>query len=159
MEDEDVRRCVMSRSLIPWRGRLPQFVGEFEREVENLMEQFFANGNKTGGVQAFAPRTTLAETDNEYQVEVDLPGMKPEDVQVEMRGNELWLLGERKQEKEEKGKNYHRIEQEYGRFERVIPLAAPVNEGKIKAHYQNGVLKITVPKSEAVRPKRVPVSA
>ena len=53
-----------------------------------------------------------------------------------------------------KARNYHRIEQEYGRFERVIPLAAPVSEDKIKAHYQNGVLKVTVPKSEAVRPRR-----
>ena len=70
------------------------------------------------GIQAFAPRTTVAETDKEYEVEVDLPGMKPDDVHVEMRGKELWLSGERKQEKEEKGKNYHRIEQEYGRFER-----------------------------------------
>ena len=147
----------MSRSLVPWKGRLPRFFGEFEREMENLMEQFFVNGNGAKGVEAFAPRTTLAETDTEYQVEVDLPGIKPEDIQVEIRGNELWLAGERKQEKEEKGKNYHHIEQEYGRFERVIPLAASVNDGKIKAQYQNGVLKVTVPKSEAVRPKRVPV--
>jgi HSP20 family protein len=149
----------MVRSLIPWRGRLPQFVGDFEREVESLMEQFFGDGNATRDVQAFAPRTTVAETDTEYEIQVDLPGMKPEDFQVEMRGNTLWLTGERKQEKEEKGKNYHRIEQEYGRFQRVIPLALPVSEDKITAHYQSGVLNITVPKSEAVRPKRVTVSA
>jgi len=148
----------MARSLVPWRERLPQFFGDFEKDVENLFEQFFTTGNAARGIQAFVPRTTVAETDNGYEVEVDLPGMKPEDVQVEMRGNELWLSGERKQEKEEKGKNYHRIEQEYGRFERVIPLSAPVSEDKIKAHYQNGVLKVTVPKSEAVRPKRVPIS-
>ena len=85
---------------------------------------------------------------------MDLPGVKPEDLQVEVRGNDLWLTGERHQEKEEKGKNYHRIEQEYGRFERAIPLAAAVSEDKIKAHYKNGVLKVIVPKSEAVRPRR-----
>jgi len=148
----------MTRTLIPWKERLPQFVGDFEREVETLFEHFLANGNRARGIAAFAPRTTVAETDNEYEVEVDLPGMKPEDFQVEMRGDELWLTGERKQQKEEKGKNYHRIEQEYGHFERAIPLAVPVNEGKIKAHYKNGVLKVTVPKSETVRPTRVPVS-
>jgi HSP20 family protein len=148
----------MTRSLVPWRERLPQFFGDFEKDMENLFEQFLTTGNAARGIQAFAPRTTVAETDNGYEVEVDLPGMKPDDVQVEMRGNELWLSGERKQEKEEKGKNYHRIEQEYGRFERVIPLAMPVSDDKIKAHYQNGVLKVTVPKSEAVRPKRVPIS-
>ena len=64
----------------------------------------------------------------------------------------------RKQEKEEKGKTYHRIEQEYGRFERVIPLPLPVDEGKVKAEYHDGILKIMVPKSEAVRPKRIPIS-
>ncbi|MGO8751178.1 MAG: Hsp20/alpha crystallin family protein [Thermoguttaceae bacterium] len=149
----------MERTMVPWRGRLPPFFGDFEREVENVMEQFFANGNGARGLQAFAPRATVAETDNQYEVEVDLPGIKLEDLQVEMRCNELWVAGERKQQKEEKGKNYHRIEQEYGRFERVIPLAAPVSEDKIKAHYQNGVLKITVPKSEAVRPKRVAITS
>ena len=142
----------MTRTLIPWRGRLPQVVGGFEKEMENLLEHFFANGNAALGIQAFVPRTAVAETESDYEIQVDLPGMKPEDFQVEMRGADLWLSGERKQEKEEKGKNYHRIEQEYGRFERVIPLAVPVEEDKIKAHYHNGVLKITVPKSEKVPP-------
>lgn len=149
----------MSRSLTPWKARLPQFFGDFEREMENLMEQFFSDRNGGSGVQAFAPRTTLAETESEYQVEADLPGIKPSEVQVELRGNELWLTGDRKQEKEEKGENYHRIEQEYGHFERVIPLAVPVNEDKINARYENGVLKITVPKIEAAKPKRIAISA
>ncbi len=83
----------MSRHLIPWRGRLPQSFGEFEREMENLVEQFFANGNKAAALQAFVPRTTVAETDDEYVVEADLPGLKPDDIHVEMRGNELWLSG------------------------------------------------------------------
>ncbi len=149
----------MSRHLIPWRGRLPQSFGEFEREMANLVEQFFADGSKAAALQAFVPRTTVAETDDEYVVEADLPGLKPDDIHVEMRGTELWLSGERKQEKEEKGKNYRRIEQEYGCFERVVPLAAPVDEEKITAKYQDGVLKVNVPKSDAVKPKRVPVSA
>jgi HSP20 family protein len=103
---------MMARPLVPWKAQLPQFFGDFVREVENLFEQVFTAGNAVRGIQAFVPRTTVAETDDGYEVEVDLPGMKPEDVQVEMRGNELRLTGERKQEKEEKGKNYHRIAQE-----------------------------------------------
>jgi HSP20 family protein len=70
--------------LVPWKAQLPQFFGNFEREVENLFEHFFATRNAALGIQAFAPRTTVAETDDGYDVEVDLPGMKPEDVQVEM---------------------------------------------------------------------------
>ncbi len=149
----------MTRTLAPWKGRLPQFFGEFEREMENLMEQLFSDGNTGRAMQAFTPRTTIAETENAYEIQVDLPGIQPADLQVEVRGQELWLSGERKQEKEEKGKTYHRVEQEYGRFERVIPLPAPVDEGKIKAEYHDGILKVMVPKSEAVRPKRIPISA
>ena len=147
----------MSRSLIPWRAQFPRVFGDFEKEVENLMEQFFANGNAAQDVQVFAPETTVAETDGEYVVEVNLPSIKPEDIQVEIRGNELRLSGEHNQEKEEKDENYHRIEQEYGSFEHVIPLAAPVNEKKIVAKYESGVLTVTVPKSEAVKPKPVPI--
>jgi HSP20 family protein len=147
----------MARTLVPYNARLRQFFADLERKVDNLMEQFLANRSGTRGMQAFAPRMAVAETENEYEVEVDLPGIKPEDFHVEIRENELWLTGERRHEKEESGKNYHRIEQEYGRFERVIPLAAPVSEDKIKTHYQNGVLTITAPKSEAVRSGRVPI--
>ena len=76
---------------------------------------------------------------------------------MEVRDNELWLTGERKQE-EENGKSYHCVEQHYGRFERVIPLPVEVDEGNVQAHYQDGVLKITVPKSAAVRSKRIPIT-
>ncbi len=68
---------------------------------------------------------------------------------MEVRDNELWLTGERKQEKGN-GKSYHCVERHYGRFERVIPLPVEVDEGNVQAHYQDGVLKITVPKSAAV---------
>jgi HSP20 family protein len=127
--------------------------------MENLMEQLFSDGNSGRALQAFAPRCTIAESENDFEIQVDLPGIQPADLQVEVRGQELWLSGERKQEKEEKGKTYHRIEQEYGRFERVIPLPTPVDEGAVKAEYHNGILKVLVPKSAAVRPKRIPISS
>ena len=146
----------MTNALVPLRERLPRFFGQFEKEMENVMEQFFTKGGPL--MEGFAPRTSIAETDNQFEIVVDLPGIQPKEVKVEMRGNELWLTGERKLEKEENGKNFHRIEQQYGRFERVIPLSVPVDEGTIEAHYRDGVLKITVPKSEAVRPKRIPIS-
>jgi len=146
----------MTSALVPLRERLPRFFGQFEKDMENLIEQFFTKGGPM--MEGFAPKTSIAETDKQFEVTVDLPGIQPKEVQVEMRGNELWLTGERKQEKEEKGKNFHRVEQQYGRFDRVIPLPVAVDEGKIEAHYQDGVLKITVPKSEAVRPKRIPIT-
>ncbi len=78
---------------------------------------------------------------------------------VEFKGDQLWLTGERKHETEEKGKTFHRIERRYGRFERVIPLACPVNEANIAAEYKDGVLHVTVPKAEEARPKRIEVKA
>ena len=146
----------MARGLIPWRERLPGLFGRFEKDLDNLMERLLTDGGAL--MEGFAPRVSIAETDSQFDVTVDLPGIDPKEVQVEMRGNELWLTGERKQEKEEKDKNYHRVEQQYGRFERVIPLPVAVDDGKIEAHYQDGVLKITIPKSEAVRPKRIPIT-
>ena len=145
----------MARGLVPWRKRLPGFVGQFEQDMESLVERLFTSGRAL--IEGFAPRTSIAETHNQFEVTVDLPGIEPNDVEVEIRGSELWLTGERKQEKEEKGRNYRHVEQQYGCFERVIPLPVEVDEGNIEAHYQDGVLKITVPKSEAVRAKRIPV--
>ena len=78
---------------------------------------------------------------------------------VEYKGSELWLTGERKHEKEEEGKTFHRIERRYGRFERIIPLASPVDEAKIVAEYKDGVLTVTVPKAEEARPKRIEVKS
>ena len=85
--------------------------------------------------------------------------MKPEELTVEYKGGELWLSGERKQENEEKGKTFHRIEKPYGRFERPIPLASHVDEGIISAEYHDGVLRVTVPKAEQARAKRIEVKA
>jgi HSP20 family protein len=115
------------------------------------------NGGTELTVEGFAPRTNIAETETEYEVTVDLPGMKPEDLHVEIKGDQLWLSGERKHEQEEKGKTFHRIERRYGRFERVIPLACPTDEAKISAEYKDGVLRVTVPKAEEARPRRIEV--
>jgi len=145
------------RSLVPMRTRFPWAMTEFRRGMDNLLEEFFDGGTQL--VEGFVPRADVAETENEYEVTVDLPGVKPEELTVEYKGNELWITGERKQEKEEKGKTFHRVEKRYGRFERAITLAGPVDEGKVSAEYHDGVLCVTVPKAEQARPKRIEVKA
>jgi len=125
--------------------------------MNELMDQFFGSDGGTEFALWFAPRVNLAETDQAFEVTVDLPGMKPEEFSVELKEGQLWITGERRQESEEKGKTYHRVERQYGRFQRVIPLPAAVNPEKIEAEYKDGVLHITLPKDETAQPKRIPI--
>ena len=150
----------MMSSLVPVATRFPWPMGEFRRNMNSLIEEFFGgNSGREMVAEGFVPRADVAETEDAYEITVDLPGVKPEELNVEYLGNDLWLTGERKHEKEEKGKTFHRIEKRYGRFERAIPLACPVDEAKISADYRDGVLRVTAPKTEAARPKRIEVTS
>jgi HSP20 family protein len=145
--------------MVPWNVHGPRWFDDFRQEMNQLMNQFLSS--EDGGEQglSFAPRTNLAETEQGYEVTLDLPGMKPEEFNIELREGQLWITGERKQEKEEKGKTYHRVERQYGQFRRVIPLDVPVDAEKVEAEYKEGVLRVTVPKTEGARPKRIEVKA
>jgi HSP20 family protein len=155
------------RSLFPtFESRLPpsegfsRAIARMEEEMEDLMSRFFRLGEGwEWPAEGFIPRVNLAETEGELEVTVDLPGLKPEEVKVELREGALWITGERKEEKEEKGKTYHRVERHYGEFRRAVPLPAGVEEAKIEAKFENGVLKITARKTEAAKPKHIEVKA
>jgi HSP20 family protein len=154
----------MVRSLIPWGAKLPGRLADMEREMENLMETWFAregNSEVWGpmGRLAFNPRGDLVETPTGFEVAIDLPGMKPEDFKVEMNQGDLWISGEKTEEKKENGKTYHRVERRHGTFQRVFPLPAKVKEGEITAQYEGGVLKVMLPKAEEVVPKQIPVKS
>ena len=157
----------MLRSLVPWRERslLPttdRFTGMFdqwEREMQDLMQGFWgANGGRLGTMN-FVPTVDLVENESEFVVTVDLPGLKPEEVKVEFTNGALWVTGERKEEKEEKDKTYHRVERSYGEFRRVLPFPSAVMEDKIEAKFTDGVLKVSVPKVEEPKPQRIEVKS
>jgi HSP20 family protein len=119
-------------------------------------------GPELGGLAAdrkFLPEANLAETDKAVEVTVELPGMKPEEVKVEIKGEQLWITGEKKEEKEEKGKTFHRVERRAGMFRRIFPLPVEVVQEKVEARFTEGVLKITLPKAEKVAPKQIEVKA
>jgi len=147
-----------TRSMAPWGTRGPRWFDDLRREMDDLFEQFLGGEADNGGA-LFAPRANLAETEQHYELTVDLPGMKPDDFHVELKDRELWITGERRHEAEEKGKTYHRVERAYGQFRRVIPLAADVDPEKIDAEYTDGVLRVTVPKSEAAQPRKIEVKS
>ncbi len=146
----------MLRTLTPRTERLPRPLIRFERELENLMERFFTPEEERW-LTEFAPAANVAETETGYEVTMELPGLKPEEFRVEMKEGKLWISGEKKEEQEEKGKTFHRVERKYGEFRRVIPLPGKVAEGKIEAQYKEGVLTVNIPKAEEEKPHVVPV--
>jgi HSP20 family protein len=99
------------------------------------------------------PATDIAETDKEFLFKAELPGVKKEDISVELEGNTLTIKGERKQEKEEKDKKMHRVERFYGSFMRSFTLPENVNAKAISAEMKEGVLQVHLPKTAAPESK------
>jgi HSP20 family protein len=105
----------------------------------------------------WAPAVDIQETDKEYTVKADLPEVKKEDVKVELENGVLTIEGERKQEKEEKGKRFHRVERQYGQFIRRFALPNEVDAAKVQAEFKDGVLNVKLPKSANGKGKSVEI--
>lgn len=146
----------MLATLVPRVERLPRPLVRFEREFENLMHGLLGPEER-GWLNGFVPAANVAETETGYEVTMELPGMKPEEFSVEFKNGELWISGEKREEKEEKGKIFHRVERRHGEFRRVIPLPGDVAQEKVEAEFKEGVLKVMVPKTEEAKPRRVEV--
>jgi HSP20 family protein len=116
------------------------------------------NGKESMVVADWAPSVDVSETDGEYQIKAEIPDVKKEDVKVTLEDGVLTIQGERKFEKEEKGKKYHRVERSYGSFVRSFTLPDLVDEANVKAEFKDGVLNLKLPKSEKVKPKAIEVT-
>jgi HSP20 family protein len=151
----------MMGSLMPWKTtELPDPFNILRREVDSLFEKVLgSDGGFLAARMDVIPHYDLAETDREYEVSVEMPGLRLDDFCVEWRDDALWITGEKKQETEKEGKTYHRIGRTYGQFRCIVQLAAGVDADHISAAYTDGVLRVTVPKTEAVKPKRIAIKA
>lgn len=96
----------------------------------------------------YSPRVNVAETESAVIISAELPGMDLKDIEVKLLGDNIVLKGEKKEEKEEKSVGYHRVERTYGCFERILPLPPNVKKDAIDAVYRDGVLKVSLPKTE-----------
>ncbi|MDH4212243.1 MAG: Hsp20/alpha crystallin family protein [candidate division WOR-3 bacterium] len=105
----------------------------------------------------WAPIVDIEEDNDSIMVKAEIPGMSKEDIRVSVQSNILTITGERKRESETKNKTFHRIERTYGKFSRMITLPTDVDSDKVKANYKDGILSITLPKPEAVKPKHIDV--
>jgi len=112
-------------------------------------------GNEMLAVADWAPSVDISETESAYLIKGEIPGVKKEDVKISIQDGMLTIQGERKQEREDKDKKYHRIERSYGSFHRSFSLPQTVDRDKIKAGYKNGVLTVTLAKREEVKPKQI----
>lgn len=125
--------------------------------MNDLLSRFSTEGNGNWLANEQIPSLDLAETDDEIEVKLDIPGLKPNEIDIEVRGDSLHIKGEHKEEKEEKEKTYHRIERRSASFNRSVVLPCCVNEEKVTAECQNGVLTIRLPKTEESKTRKVEV--
>jgi HSP20 family protein len=107
---------------------------------------------------SWVPAVDVFEEADSIRINAELPGVKPEDIDISVEGNLLTIRGTKQQETEEKTERVHRYERMYGAFERSFTLPASVDPQNIKASYDNGVLTVTLPKSEKAKPRRIEVS-
>ncbi len=143
-------------TLVPFGTRYPELFEEFRREMDRVMSRFFEGPD---GGDYYRPACNVCETDKQYEIWIDLPGVQPDKVDVELRRGELWVTGERSTPEEREGWTWHRQECPTGKFRRVIRLAQEVDADRIEAEYKDGVLRITVPKAESAQTKRIAVKA
>lgn len=132
----------------------------FASDIWREMDRLFENATPQRSLyedRNFHPATEIAEDENQYFLSLDLPGLKKEDIQIEMHENNLVISGERKQETQSSGKTFHRIERSYGSFKRSFTLPNTVSTDKIEAHYENGVLKLSLPKTAVVQAKKIEI--
>jgi HSP20 family protein len=114
-------------------------------------------GKEAMTVAEWSPLVDITEDEKEYLIKADLPEVKKEDVKLTVQNDVMTISGERKYEKEEKGKKYHRVERAYGSFMRSFTLPEDADGSKVSAEYKDGVLRVRLPKSEKAKPKSIEV--
>lgn len=151
----------MFGTLAPKRGGLSRTeprTGFFE-EIEDAMSRMWDSSANGWTFGASVPSIDLSETDKAVEVKLDVPGVKAKEIDIQLNGNLLTVSGERKEEEEKKGKTFHRIERRYGSFSRSVTLPCPVQEDEVAAEYRDGVLSITLPKTEEAKSKKIAVKS
>lgn len=129
------------------------------REAMNqLFEESVVNPTAARRGQGFTPALDLSETADAYIVELSVPGLKAENLEITMENSILTVKGEIKQETEEQKRNYHRVERRYGSFVRTVGLPTTVKADAITADLKDGILRLDIPKAEAVKPRKINVA-
>lgn len=130
---------------------------EMDRFFDDITPFSWRAGNGGMEMELWAPDTDMSETESEYLVTVDLPGISKKDIEVSYQDKRLTITGERKKEEKEEKKDYLRRERYFGKFVRSFTLPAGVKDNEIKASFKDGVLTVKIPKTEVQKPKTVKI--
>ncbi len=150
----------MPRNEYPIRNGLGPFEDlsqDMERVFDSLLGRTVGTMLRNGNNDKYVPSLDVSETKDAYLVHVDLPGVNPSDVKVEMHDGKLTISGKRVSKTEEKDRNYHRIERSSGTFFRALSVDGEVDVDHIEAGYEHGVLNITLPKVAKQQPKKIEI--
>jgi HSP20 family protein len=142
------KRALTTGGYDPFRP----FRSQFDRLFEDFFGDYGAPATRgEAAAPAISPSLDIAETDKAYEIAVELPGVEEKDLDVSVSDGVLAIKGEKRSESEEKDKNFHRVERSYGSFERRLTLPAEADAEKIDANFANGVLTVTIPKTEGAK--------
>jgi len=130
-------------TLVRWT---PRTTLSFRNEFDRLFDSFFNTDDEETSLAAFSPAVDIKEKEKEYLISVELPGIKKEDIKMNVRDNQLTVSGEKVQEKKSDSDHYHRTERVYGSFQRSFRLPETADQENISAEFKDGVLNITIPK-------------
>ena len=143
--------------------RTPDELQMLRERMNRLFEESGRGAATSGGhseesmPRMWAPAVDVVESEREIVLHVELPGMKKEDIDIQLTGDTLTLRGERQPGTAQRGENYHRIERQYGAFQRTFQIEMPIDTEKVAASYEDGVLTIHLPKQEAIKPRQISI--
>lgn len=144
----NVSRCNIENAASPWAGF---------QELENQLERVFYGPRVRSPQAAWAPAVDIYETADAYVLQADLPGLKREDIEVQVVENQISIRGTRKREERSKEKGFRRNERAEGRFERSFRIKDGIDPSKVEAQFENGVLTVTLHKPEETKPRNIEV--
>jgi HSP20 family protein len=146
-------------ALIRWEPMTE--LNSIQNEMNRLFNSFFdqpANSGANTSARRWMPAMDLVETADHYVLRADLPGLSEEDVAVQLEDNVLTISGQRSAEHDQKEEGYYRLERAFGSFTRSLSLPEGVDPDAVQAHFDRGVLEITIPKPEQKKPRQVQIS-
>jgi HSP20 family protein len=143
--------------LVRWRPRryVPAVSSDIDRVFDGLMRGWVNPGSLSEG--SWNPSIDVSERDGEIVVSAEVPGIDPKDIEISVEDNRLIISGEKRQEAEENGKNYYRVERVYGSFKRSFALPSSADVENVKASSKDGVLSVSIPKRQDEESKKVEI--